>query len=76
MRRDNAPDKSAHLTAAKPDDETIFRERCNHPAALCRRNQRVDVARMSSMLEVAIALLGLFSAGIFLAHAVEAYRAR
>jgi hypothetical protein len=31
---------------------------------------------MSSMFEVAIALLALFSAGIFLAHAVEAYRAR
>jgi hypothetical protein len=32
--------------------------------------------RMNSMIEVAIALLALFSAGIFLAHAIEAYHAR
>jgi hypothetical protein len=31
---------------------------------------------MSSMVEAAAALLGLFSAGIFVAHAVEAYHAR
>jgi len=32
--------------------------------------------RVSSMVEVVAALLGLCSAGIFLAHAVEAYSTR
>jgi hypothetical protein len=31
--------------------------------------------RMSSMVELVTAVIALFSAGIFLAHAVEAYRA-
>jgi hypothetical protein len=31
--------------------------------------------RTSTMIEVATALIGLFSAGIFLAHAIDAYQA-
>ena len=44
----------------------------------CRRHSahaRQFTGRVRLMVEVVAALLGLFSAGIFLAHAVVAYRA-
>jgi hypothetical protein len=61
-----------------PGDETISAKRRNHPeadAALPFRCGQRDL-RMSSMVDVAIAL-GFFGAGfIIVAHAVEAFRAR
>ena len=57
--------------------ETIFRngEIILKPTAVYQEGL-VLAYRVSSMVEVVAALLGLCSAGIFLAHAVEAYSTR
>ena len=40
-----------------------------------RHDQRGNCRRMSSMVELVVAVVALVSACIFLAHAIEAYRA-
>jgi hypothetical protein len=47
-------------------------DRPRHYLGLCGGDSR----RMRSMVELAVVITGLFSAGIFLAHAVEAYHAQ
>jgi hypothetical protein len=59
--------------------ETIFALRRNHPETealqlSCNTGAAVCV-RVSSMIDIAAAILGLLSAGIFLAHALDAYHA-
>jgi hypothetical protein len=62
-------------------DETIFGMRRNHPETgeLLPRLCVVSVGWASgtaTMIEIAAILIGVFSAGIFLAHAVDAYHAQ
>jgi hypothetical protein len=61
-------------------DETIFTNQRNLPETDGRVSSlrvRTGIGvRTSSMVEAAAALLALFSAGIFVAHMVEAYHAR
>ncbi|HEY4738578.1 MAG TPA: hypothetical protein VIH63_14415 [Xanthobacteraceae bacterium] len=58
-------------------DETIFRSRRNYPETKdfylgFRQRQAFKVC---SMIELVIVVIALFSAGIFVAHAVDAYQA-
>ena len=65
------------FTAKISPGETIF------PAGRNGRETKADyqtfpvvrVIRVRQMIEAVTAILGLFSAGVFVAHAVEAYRA-
>jgi hypothetical protein len=54
-----------------PGHETISMELRNHSIGTTSGNCRED-----AMIDLAMVLLGLFSVGIFLAHAVQAYRAQ
>ena len=79
-RRDIA---GAFVKSKRASDETVFpRSRNNHETVLKRATfiKGADPAlerpgRTSSMVELVALLIALFSAGIFLAHAIEAYRA-
>jgi hypothetical protein len=53
---------------------TIFRRKASSKAAPTGARAGTAV-RMSSMVELVVAVVGLLSACIFLAHAIEAYRA-
>jgi hypothetical protein len=59
-------------------NETIFPAWGNHPETptFYQRTCTQIGMKVSGMFELAIALIALFSATIFLAHAVQAYRAR
>jgi hypothetical protein len=61
-------------------DETIFRTRRNHPETKQRLWTFIRLCglcvRMSFMVELAAILIGLFSVGIFAAHAIDAFHAR
>jgi hypothetical protein len=60
-------------------DEIIFPKPRNHPETEGFYHSGMTSAgtavRMSSMVELVVAVVGLASACIFLAHAIEAYRA-
>jgi hypothetical protein len=62
-------------------DEIILAQSRSHPEAedfLSRRacDDRAGVWELGSMVEIIMLLLVLFSAGIFLAHAIKAYQAQ
>jgi hypothetical protein len=69
FRRDATPSR------AKP----FFPRSRNHPETdsfyQCGVTSAETAARMSSVVELVVAVVALASAGIFLAHAIEAYRA-
>src|SRR4029077_3985150 len=72
-----SPTQGASRVPRRDRHETIFRngEIILKPTAVYQEGL-VLAYRVSSMVEVVAALLGLCSAGIFLAHAVEAYSTR
>jgi len=73
----SSPTQGASRVPRRDRHETIFRngEIILKPTAVYQEGL-VLAYRVSSMVEVVAALLGLCSAGIFLAHAVEAYSTR
>ena len=52
-----------------PADEVVVKQR---PIIRCFTVREI---RVRQMIEAVAAILGLFSAGVFVAHAVDAYRA-
>jgi hypothetical protein len=54
------------------NDEIVLKP--DGPYDLIKRMQG-PALRTSTMIEVATALIGLFSVGIFVAHAIDAYQA-
>jgi hypothetical protein len=62
------------LGAEKPffrPDEAVVKQ-----SPITTNSFRSTVVRVRSMIEAVIAILGLFSAGLFVVHAVDAYRAQ
>jgi hypothetical protein len=56
-------------------DETVLRKRRNRPETNLGYQLHGWSRRCVNMIEAVTAILGLFCAAIFLAHAVDAYRA-
>jgi len=56
-----------------PGHETFSMEHRNHSIGTTSAG---TAERMTSMADLAMVLLGLFSVSIFLAHAIQAYRAQ
>jgi len=65
---------SSHSTPSQP--ETIFPNPRNHPETDGFYQCCMTGLELPWMVELVVALVGLASAGIFLAHMVAAYRAR